>query len=361
MTGSIDRRAAAAKLAALTLLPCTGRSEGMPSEPVPATSHETAETVVAFDTAAHLDEARREWVVPLHLWVYRPQHSVVRKAFIARLLERTYGLKVAPEQAAVFDRRVNLLLADNLGNRRPQATLVRRALLMPATGSNGHTMREARLPVADDAPPHGGRATLSATGARQTAQVRLVPPEGLSIVSDIDDTVKATGVLDKAALWRATLLEPFKAVPGMADLFRRVGGGTAAVHFVSSSPWHLYEPLHEWLAAEGFAASALHLKQMRLKDRTILDIAKSPAETKPPVIAGLLRRYPRRRFILIGDSGEKDPEVYGDIARAFPRQIDRILIRRAPGDRLGEARFAEAFAGLPANRWHVFDDPATVV
>ena len=78
-------------------------------------------------------------------------------------------------------------------------------------------------------------------------------------------------------------------------------------------------------------------------------------------LIGLTDGFLCRRFILIGDSGEKDPEVYGDIARAFPRQIDRILIRRAPGDRLGEARFAEAFAGLPANRWHVFDDPATVV
>ena len=333
----------------------------MPNDLSHAASPEAAESVVAFDIAAHLDEARQHWVVPLHLWVYRPQRSVLRKAFIARLLEQTYGLKVAPEHEALFDRRVNLLLADNVGKRRPQAKLLHQGFLMPATGSNGHAMRDVRIPVADVAPAHGGIATLSASGATQTATVQLVAPHGLSIISDIDDTVKATGVLDRTALWRATLLEPFRAVPGMADLFRRIGGGTAAVHFVSSSPWHLYEPLREWLAAEGFPPAALHLKQMRLKDRTILDIAKSPAETKPPVIAGLLRRYPRRRFLLIGDSGEKDPEVYGGIARAFPGQVGRILIRRAPGDRLGEARLAQAFAGLPRERWQVFDDPATVV
>lgn len=328
--------------------------------PPEAASREAEEVVVAFDTTGHLDPFRREWVIPLHLWVYQPQRSTVRRGFIAGLLEKTYGLRIARENSGLFDRRVNLLLADNLGDREPETLLAGHRFRMPATGPNGHTTREARIPVSSEAPAEGGTLLLSVEGGTSSARVHLVPPEGLSIVSDIDDTVKVTGVHDKSALWRATLLEPFKAVPGMADLFRRIGGTMAAVHFVSSSPWHLYDPLREWLTAEGFPVSALHLKQMRLKDRTILDIAKSPAKTKPPTIAGLLQRYPRRRFVLIGDSGEKDPEIYGDLARAHPGQISRILIRRAPGDADGEPRLAVAFAGLPRACWQVLDDPAAV-
>ena len=38
-------------------------------------------------------------------------------------------------------------------------------------------------------------------------------------------------------------------------------------------------------------------------------------------------RFPKRRFILIGDSGEKDPEVYREIQRRFPAQVQEIMIR----------------------------------
>jgi Uncharacterized conserved protein (DUF2183) len=315
---------------------------------------------MAFDTAAHLDVAKQTWVIPLHAWAYRPQDSSIRKALIAKVFERTYGLSVTPERVLVFDRRINLLLADNLRGQRPLLTVAQHGVAMPPTGANGHTMLDLRLPVSAAAPATGGIIQLGTAGSAQTGRVHLVAPTGVSIISDIDDTVKISGVLDKAQLWRSTFYEPFRAVPGMAELLRRLGGADAAVHYVSSSPWHLYAPLREWLAADGFPVSALHLKQVRLKDRTALDIAKSPGETKPPVITALLKRYPQRRFILIGDSGEKDPEVYGDAARRFPAQVTRILIRRAPGDRTGAGRFKAAFKGLSKDLWQIFDEPTKV-
>jgi Uncharacterized conserved protein (DUF2183) len=319
-----------------------------------------ADVTVAFDTAAHLDVARQTWVVPLRAWTYRPQNSSVRKALIAKLFERTYGISLTPERAPVFDRRINLLLADNLRGQRPLLTVAQQGVALPPTGANGHTMLDWRMPVSAAAPATGGSIPVEVAGAGQTGRVHLVPPTGVSIISDIDDTVKNSSVLDKAQLWRSTFYEPFRAVPGMADLLRRVGGAECAVHYVSSSPWHLYAPLREWLQADGFPVSALHLKHIRLKDRTVLDITKSPAETKPPVIAAILKQHPQRRFILIGDSGEKDPEVYGDAARRSPAQIARILIRRAPGDRTGTVRFADAFKGVSKDLWQVFDAPTEV-
>lgn len=106
--------------------------------------------------------------------------------------------------------------------------------------------------------------------------------------------------------------------------------------------------------------SSLHLKQIRLKDPAILDILKSPETLKPPVIAALLQRWPKRRFILLGDSGEKDPEVYAGIAKRYPAQVTRILIRRAPGDASSAARFAQVFAGIERSKWQVFDNPEDV-
>jgi phosphatidate phosphatase APP1 len=43
-----------------------------------------------------------------------------------------------------------------------------------------------------------------------------------------------------------------------------------------------------------------------------------------------MERFPQRRFLLIGDSGEKDPEVYDVLRQRFPAQIVGILIRIPP-------------------------------
>ena len=310
--------------------------------------------IVAFDTAGHLDESGNSWQVPSEIWAYHPQNSSSRKAFIAQLFSAKYGLKVTDANRAVFDRRVNLLLADNIGNVKPVVRVAASAPEYPATGDNGHTATTFRLPVSADAPAGGVRIPLQVDGAA-AASVHLVPAEGISVISDIDDTVKDSHVLDKKRLWEATFYQPFKSVPGMAELVKRLAGPAGAVHYVSSTPWHLYTPLREWLATDGFPVSSLHLKQIRLKDTTVFNIFKGPEVMKPPVIEALVRRWPKRTFILLGDSGEKDPEIYGDIARKFPTQVSRILIRRAPGDASAASRFTQTFTGIERSRWQIFD------
>ena len=156
----------------------------------------------------------------------------------------------------------------------------------------------------------------------------------MSIISDIDDTVKITHVLDRRRMWEATFYKPFEAVDGMPAAYHRLAATGAAFHYVSSSPWHLAEPLLDFLDANGLPLSSIALKQVRLKDRTRLDILKPGRETKPPEIEAILTRYPGRRFILIGDSGEDDPEVYAEALRRHPR-ADRADLhpqhhRRAP-------------------------------
>ncbi len=50
-------------------------------------------------------------------------------------------------------------------------------------------------------------------------------------------------------------------------------------------------------------------------------------------ISEIVGRFPKRRFILVGDSGEKDPEVYREIKTRFPQQIQEIWIRDVVNDR----------------------------
>jgi Uncharacterized conserved protein (DUF2183) len=324
------------------------------------------EHVEVFTTAGRLTADRQRWLLPVHAWVYVPQNSRVRKAAFASLLKARHGLAITTPTTANFDRRANLLFADNIRGRAVILKIAGRQFTLPPTGPNGHARGELEMPVSEltshaakgQVPveivlPAGDRRTLSGL-------ILLVQPAGISVISDIDDTIKISDVLDQAKLFDATFYKDFAAVPGMASLYEGWARKGAAVHFVSSSPWHLYAPLREMLNQAGFPVATLDLKQIRLKDSSILDLLKDASKTKPPQIEALLAAYPQRRFVLVGDSGELDPEIYAAIARRHPSRIARIFIRNVTGGVPHDGRFAKAFAGVDPVLWQLFADPAQI-
>jgi phosphatidate phosphatase APP1 len=322
------------------------------------------EALVLLPAAAHRSQDGRQWVVPLHAWVYVPQNSHVRRAAIAKLLEVKYRLDVTPTSAPFFDARVNLLLADNKGGRTIVVDVAGTRVTLPPTGDNGHTRAEIGIPVTA-ATSEGAiltiRALLPASDLRTVeTSAHLIGPTGLSIISDIDDTVKVTYVLDHRRMWESTFYKPFEAVHRMPDAYGKLSAKGAPIHYVSSSPWHLAEPLLEFLTATGLSLSSITLKHIRLKDETVLNIFRPGREIKPPEIEAILTRYPGRNFILIGDSGEDDPEVYAEALRGHSGQIAKIYIRNVTGAKRDDARFAEVFGGVEAARWALFDDPGEI-
>ena len=188
----------------------------------------------------------------------------------------------------------------------------------------------------------------------------LVEEVGLSVISDIDDTVKVTQVADREKMLRNTFLRSYVAVPGMADLYRQWARRGATFHYISASPWQLYEPLYTFMEARGFPAGSFLLKTFYWKDSRFMSLFVDPMEYKLASIDPVLRLYPRRRFVLVGDSGEKDPEAYGELARRYPEQIVRILIRAVGGEARDLGRFREAFKDVPQDKWVVFTRPDEV-
>ena len=63
---------------------------------------------------------------------------------------------------------------------------------------------------------------------------------------------------------------------------------------------------------------------------------------------------------LIGDSGERDPEAYGTLARSHPAQIEHIFIRDVTGEKADAARYRAAFREVPAERWKIFIEPKEI-
>lgn len=315
------------------------------------------ENVVFFLTHASFDEQKNVWHVPIHGWIYEPQNSHFRKEAFVKILKEKYGLETTPESEPRFNRLVNLLISDNERGKAIVIKIANQVIALPESEPNGHFATVLEIPANDivideNALLHYEAVTRSDEIRKFHGQVKMLLPQGESVISDIDDTVKYSHVTDKKALIEHTFFKPFTAIEGMPLLYQQWQQQGKSIHFVSSSPWYIYEPLQEFMRESGFPLSTLSLKSFRFRDASIMNLFKKGTETKPIAIEAILNAYPQRTFTLVGDSGEQDPEVYADIAKRYPNQIKHIYIRRVPDT---DRDFETIFSGLNKDIWQVFD------
>ncbi len=162
-------------------------------------------------------------------------------------------------------------------------------------------------------------------------RVECVSQTGFSVISDIDDTVKLTNVSDRRELLANTFLRQFQPIPGMVELYQQWRHRGTAFHYVSASPWQLAGCLAGFFDDAGLPTGSMHLSMFRLKDMTPLGRLSSKKRSKRRSTEQIVSDFPGRRFVLIGDSGEKDPEIYAAVARRFPEQVVGIAIREVAG------------------------------
>ncbi|MFT5303054.1 MAG: phosphatidate phosphatase APP1 [Mariniblastus sp.] len=168
--------------------------------------------------------------------------------------------------------------------------------------------------------------------------VFLYRPSGISVVSDIDDTIKDSDVGDRRELLVNTFLREFRSIEGMADAYRNWAQAGASFHYVSSSPWQLYQSLQQMHTVHGFPLGTMHLRNFRLRDQ-LLKRVMLRRKGKATAIQELMRSMPNRNFVLVGDSGEKDPKIYKKICRQFQGRVKAVFIRELAHRRIeSEAR-----------------------
>ncbi|MFC5478496.1 App1 family protein [Massilia suwonensis] len=157
------------------------------------------------------------------------------------------------------------------------------------------------------------------------------------IISDIDDTVLWTNVTNKLnmalmmARTNAHTRKPFKGVAAFYRALRDGAGGNEdnPLFYVSSSPWHLFGFLVDFLRLQGIPVGPLLLRELGMRD--VFKLTKH-ANHKLEKIELILSFYPEMQFVLIGDSGERDPEIYAEIVRRHPQQVRMIYIRNVNPD-----------------------------
>ena len=323
------------------------------------------ESVIIFPAVASRTAESNHWTADLHVWVGELEPRGLSLAGLRKALGLATDLSA--EETAVFNERARWFLADNERGKEVAVRLGERTVNVGPTDANGHAHTAAKFEATWLGNVDGNasrsvtlKLTVASSGAGQTqaGELSLIEPKGLSVISDIDDTIKITEVRDREAMLRNTFLRPFRPAPGMAALYERWRTNDhAQFHYVSASPWQLYPALAEFRRTNGFPAGTFHLKTLRVKDESFLDLFQSPIEYKLGVIEPLIAKFPQRRFILVGDSGEADPEVYGEVARRHPQQIERILIRDVTGEDANAERYRAAFRDVVREKWRIFKEP----
>jgi len=323
------------------------------------------EMVVLFPTLAA--RTADGWLVQVHGWIYEPERDSRVRASLIERFGMLIGLTEAEREKPEFKEIASRFVADNERGKSIRVHIGDHSKVMPASGANGHfkgeinlTDEQAKL-VEQDA---HGRITIevrptSRPERKFAGHVTLLAPEGLSVISDIDDTIKVSNVLDKQELLRSSFAKPFEAVPGMADFYKKFADEGASFHYVSASPWQLYVPLAAFIQGGGFPPGSMHLRDFRFKDETALELLSSPRSFKTAAIRDLIQRFPQRRFVLIGDTSEDDPEAFSQLAKEFAEQIVFIAIRDCGEESLARAARA-SLEKLPAGKWIVFGSPSEV-
>jgi phosphatidate phosphatase APP1 len=173
-------------------------------------------------------------------------------------------------------------------------------------------------------------------GLTVQAQVLIPPPDAeYGIISDLDDTVIQTSATDLLRMARTVLLRnahsrlPFK---GVAEFYRalqlgRNGKRNNPFFYVSSSPWNLYDLLEDFLELNKIPAGPILLRDMSLTRKRDSKLATAHHEHKLKEIENLLLTYPKLSFVLIGDSGQEDANIYREVVHRHPGRILAIYIR----------------------------------
>ena len=313
-------------------------------------SPETAAAVAGIENK--LTGRRREQ--KLKSGAFRGMHVVVYRGFVA---DDVAKVRVRVEEAPELpgDSRIPYweIAQENL----------RRYAALPISGvevelrigehsatdvTDNHGFANFSLPVPDlGVGWHDAHAatTLREDGETASGSGRVIKPSlkaPFLVISDIDDTILLTGLTEGVTMVARTVLREASqrgAIPGMSSLYRGLVRGACdssgnrspepTFFYVSTGSWSFYPMLQQFVQLRAFPQGPMFLTDWRPTERYL---RRSGAEHKRTAIRRLFEAYPTMSFVLFGDSGQRDPLTYAEMAREFPGRVRLIVIRQVGAD-----------------------------
>ncbi|CAG8731482.1 4488_t:CDS:2, partial [Racocetra persica] len=309
------------------------------------TSEQNCILIPSYACRTENEQGKELWKVRVRGWAYISKTQSRKQKLMMGVARRVAGVNNDEEKSKTLEDRVSMFLAKNLRNqdyivqidglahpshmeldRDPDVNGITpptdESYSTKITSGTGHFSGEIEILVEtvdqwianakEDNPARWLKLSAFPVSTFPVSErdiyadkfhgfANLIGVHGISIISDIDDTIKHTDITSgpRAAL-SSTFLYDQQEVSGMANVYQ------------------------EW----NFPPGSAHLKLYDLKN--LMDSGSS----KRQYIRNIIKDFPQRKFILIGDSGESDMEIYSDMAEEFPEQILYVFIRDVSTERI---------------------------
>jgi phosphatidate phosphatase APP1 len=345
--------------------------------------------IVFFPSPASLSGDGKSCVLTVQGRIFKPIASSEGRNLLINAVAVAAGLNGNETASSLFHERAGDFLSDSEGGEHASIKIGDQTFPLPASDKAGYFT--AQIPLAQDAIKLANKDGVISFQSFPTAanpeifsgQAVLVPEEGIFVVTDMDDTIKDTHVLDKKEMLRNTFVRPFAPVTGMPSLYRHwkdTLGDSIQFQVVSAGPWQLNQPLREFTEQAGFPPFTWQMRDVDIKATNLSELTAKPYCFKVGAIETLMKHFPKRHFVFVGDSGEQDPEVYSTILLEFPDRVDAVFIRelsdqRPPADApvcegvdaafirqvpkgsSDDIRYRILFADAAATKFRAFRDP----
>ena len=307
---------------------------------VKITAHQAESSV---DTAVRRLKKRMGWLRPVHILPYRGFGNERELYLLGRVLERRNVAGPQDDHTAwdniryMYRRFRTAEIPDCRVQARFQGRTVETLtdaegyyeLRMPLSDTpldQERLWHQVELELLDEIVPDQGKVTT-------TGEV-LVPPRdsAFGVISDVDDTIVKSHATDLLKLIRITLLHNARTrmmLPGVGAFYRALQRGPTGemlnpFFYVSSSAWNLYDLLADFLDHNGIPAGPILLRDLGFdRDKFI----KTGHSHKLEKIEQILSICAGLNFVLIGDEGQKDAQIYRQVVLDFPGRVRVIYIR----------------------------------
>ena len=284
---------------------------------------------------------RMEWMGPVEILPYRG-HGTKNALFLKGRVLVGKGITRSNENDTVITNVLNMIrrfASDEVPFARVRASFEGRELEVKADEEGYFDLRfdldaAPEIPP-EDTPTEWRTVEIELTWphregdeTRATGNVLFPSESRFGVISDLDDTVVRTSVRSLLKMLKLVLLSnaharlPFEGVAAFYQALQRGEGREFnPIFYVSNGPWNLYDLLEDFLDVHGLPAGPLFLRDWSATT------VRGSNDHKLGIIRTLLATYPQLQFVLLGDSGERDPEIYQKVVLEHPGRISNIYIR----------------------------------
>ncbi|MCK5701659.1 MAG: App1 family protein [Cyclobacteriaceae bacterium] len=158
------------------------------------------------------------------------------------------------------------------------------------------------------------------------------------VISDIDDTLlvsHSTRLIRKLVLLLFRNAHTRKTIPFLTNWHSYIKdlndtSDPRDFYYVSNSEWNLYDFLIDFFSINELPKGVFFLQNLKKGFGDLISSGKVHHNHKQKSIEFLLRFYPEKKFILVGDNGQRDMDIYCDIVSKFHERIKGVMIRKLP-------------------------------